>query len=271
MAGKRSRQDYREMSRSFSEYFLNTLSTSIAASDLLAAHLEQMSPEGKNEDAEKYLAILRHSQFQLLRVAENLKELSIEGNDPSLRREAVDLSELCRRLTEGIQALVPDIQLDFRADPETCVTLCDEERIERLVLNLVSNSLLHTPVGGRVLIRVLSTEETAQIVVSDNGSGIPRERMDTLFSDYLRKEGLQELPRGAGLGLSAAEAIAKAHGGTLVITSGEGRGTKAVCALPRVLPDELRAYREPRYGRMRDLLIGLSDVLDSSKFQPPFL
>ena len=270
MAGRRSKPDYREMNRSFSEYFLNTLSTSIAASDLLASHLEDMGRESKSEDAEKYLAILRHSQFQLLRVAENLKELSDEGGTVR-SREALDLCELCRRLTEGIQALVPDIQLEFRADPDTCITLCDAERIERLVLNLVSNSLLHTPVGGRVLIRVLSTEETAQIVISDNGSGIPRERMDTLFSDYLRKEGLPEGPRGAGLGLSAAEAIAKAHGGTLVITSGEGRGTKAVCALPRVLPDELRAYREPRCGRMRDLLIGLSDVLDSSKFQPPFL
>ena len=82
---------------------------------------------------------------------------------------------------------------------------------------------------------------------------------------------MTERGRGAGIGLSVAELIARAHGGFLVVTSEEGHGTKAVFSLPHVYTGELRSYREPRGSRMRGLLIGLSDALGSDKFQKPYL
>ena len=264
-------RDLSGLNRRFSEYLLHTLASSIAASELLSSRLEKLALKEKDPDAIKYLAILRHSQFQSLRLAENLQELTEEDGGTVLRRAAVDLNELCCRLADSIRVLLPDIEIVCRPSPEACITSCDEDRIERLILNLLSNSLLHTPSGGSVLIRLQSTEETVQVVISDNGSGIPRERMDTLFSDYLRIGEFSEPHRGAGIGLAVADRIARAHGGSLVITSDEGHGTKAVFSLPRVSTLELHSYREPRYGRMRTLLIARSDVLDSDKYQPPFL
>ena len=125
--------------------------------------------------------------------------------------------------------------------------------------------------GGAVRLQLRRTEDTLQIVVSDNGSGIPREKMGTLFSDYLRYPQLSEAGRGAGIGLSVAEKIARAHGGSLVVTSEEGHGAKVVFSLPHISTGELRSYREPRGSRMRGLLIGLSDVLSADKFQKPYL
>ena len=253
-------------------YFLNSLNNAIAAADLMAAQLEKQPDAAAGTDLSKYLSILRRNQFQMLRLAENLRELTgLTEGSIKLYRETVDLDKLCADLAESVQALMPDMQIVYKGPAEPCITLCDSERIERLLLNLISNSRLHCEPGDGIRIQLGRTADTLQVVVSDNGSGIPREKMDTLFSDYLRSTRMTETGRGAGIGLSVAEQIARAHGGSLVVTSEEGHGTKAVFSLPHAYTGQLRSYREPRGSRMRGLLIGLSDVLSADKFQKPYL
>ena len=269
MAGEKSDL---KLHQQMSSYFLNSLTNAIAATDLMAAQLENQPEENRGPDLSKYLSILRRSQFQMLRLAENLRELTgLTEGTLKLHRETVDLDKLCFELAESVQALTPEMHISYKGPGEPCVTLCDSQRIERLLLNLISNSMLHCGEGGTVRIQLGRTEDTLQVVVSDNGSGIPREKMDTLFTDYLRGPQLAEAGRGAGIGLGVAEQIARAHGGSLIVTSEEGHGTKVVFSLPRTNPGELRSGREPGGSRMRGLLIGLSDVLDAGKFQKPYL
>ena len=261
-----------KLHQQMSSYFLNSLTNAIAATDLMAAQLEKQPEESRSPDLSKYLSILRRNQFQMLRLAENLRELTgLTEGSLKLHRETVDLDKLCSELADSVQALLPEIRISYKGPAEPCVTLCDSERIERLLLNLISNSLLHCGENGAVRIQLGRTEDTLQVVVSDNGSGIPREKMDTLFSDYLRGPRLSEAGRGAGIGLGVAEQIARAHGGSLIVTSEEGHGTKVVFSLPRTFTGELRSYREPRGSRMRGLLIGLSDVLGADRFRKPYL
>ena len=265
-------KDELKLHRQLGSYFLNSLNNAIAATDLMAAQLEKDPEEASVPELSKYLGILRRNQFQMLRLAENLRELTgLTQGSLKLHRETVDLDKLCCELADSVQALLPDARISYKGPGEPCVTLCDSERIERLLLNLISNSLLHCEAGGAVRIQLGRTEDTLQVVVSDNGSGIPREKMDTLFSDYLRSTRMTETGRGAGIGLSVAEKIARAHGGSLVVTSEEGHGAKVVFSLPHISTGELRSYREPRGSRMRGLLIGLSDVLCADKFQKPYL
>ncbi len=266
--GKEELKLYQQMG----SYFLNSLTNAIAATDLMSAQLEKQAENPSAPNLVKYLSILRRNQFQMQRLAENLRELTgLRDGTIKLYRETVDLDRFCADLAESVQTLVPDITITYHGPKEPCITLCDPERIERLMLNLLSNSLLHCNEGGGIRIQLGRTAETIQIVVSDNGNGIPREKMDTLFSDYMRAVRTGETGRGAGIGLSVAEQIARAHGGSLVITSEEGHGTKAVFSLPHVSATELRSYRSLQNNRMRSLLVGLSDVLDSDKFQKPYL
>lgn len=270
MAGEK---DEFKLHQQMSSYFLTSLSNAVAATDLMAAQLEKKPKEVSVPELSKYLGILRRSQFQMLRLAENLRELTgLAEGSLKLHRETVDLDKLCFELADSVQTLLPDARISYKGPGSPCVTLCDSERIEHLLLNLISNSLLHCEgEGGAVRIQLGRTEDTLQVVVSDNGSGIPREKMDTLFSDYLRGPRLSEAGRGAGIGLGVAEQIARAHGGSLIVTSEEGHGTKVVFSLPRVNTGELRSYREPGGSRMRGLMIGLSDVLEADKFRKPYL
>ncbi len=253
-------------------YIMNSLNNAIFASDLLECKAEKLPEEYRDESLADSLSILRRSQFQLLRLAENLRDLTqLEEGSFRLRKSTVDLNQLCLDLVESLQTLLPDLEIVYR-EPETeCVTVCDPDRIERLLLNLLSNSLLHCLPGGAVRIRLQRSEEILQIIVADNGSGIPKENTQTLFTDYLRPPEPEEENRGAGLGLSVAHMIARAHGGSLVVTSEPGHGTKAVFSLPKAWPSEFVSRHPPRRGRMRTLLVGLSDVLDHTKYRAPFL
>ena len=151
-------------------YFLTSLNNAVAATDLMAAQLEKQPEGAAGPDLSKYLCILRRNQFQMLRLAENLRELTgLQEGTVKLHRETVDLASLCADLADSVQALVPDVAITFKGTGEPCVTLGDSERIERLLLNLVSNSLLHCSAGDSVRIQLGRTEDTLQIVVSDNG------------------------------------------------------------------------------------------------------
>ena len=257
-----------------SNTLLNSLTSTIAASDLMAKQLERQSELPAYESLSKQLAALRHNQFKVLRVAENMKTLaSLELNTVSLRKETVDLAQLCGDLADSCRVLIPDIPVTLLPVYDSFLCACDPGLIERLLLNLLANSFLHCKAGEEIRIHLSRTEKTLQIILSDNGTGIPRENMETLFSDYLRDSDFSDYARGAGLGLSVAEAIARAHGGSLALTSEPGHGTKAVFSLPHTWSSELRGSRAVYHsnGRMRSILTGLSDVCDYHKFLSKFL
>ena len=253
---------------------LTSLSSAIAASDLMAKQLERQTGLENAESLASQLAMLRRSQFQVLRVADNMKTLaSLELNHAYLMKETVDLWQLCADIADAVRVLVPDIPITVQPSSDTFLTSCDPELVERLLLNLIANSLRHCQAGEEIRIQLLRNDDTMQIILADNGSGIPRETMETLFSDYLRDIDLSDTGRGAGLGLSVAEAIAKAHGGTLVITAEAEHGTKAVFSLPHAWAGGLHGSRAvySSNSRFRAILTALSDVCDFHKFQSPFL
>jgi signal transduction histidine kinase len=109
----------------------------------------------------------------------------------------------------------------------------DAARLERVLVNLVSNAYKYTPEGSRVLIEIGSNGDTHFVSVSDNGPGIPAEELELIFSPYYRSK-LADCSgsSGTGLGLSIARYLAELHGGTLTATSTLGKGATFTLTLP---------------------------------------
>ncbi len=117
----------------------------------------------------------------------------------------------------------------------------DKERIEQVVINIITNSIKYTPEGGKIDIYVnRNTQkvpeievESASIVISDNGVGIPEEDLPRLFERFYRVEKSRTSETGGtGLGLSIAKEITEAHGGKISIASRQGEGTTVTIVLP---------------------------------------
>ena len=111
----------------------------------------------------------------------------------------------------------------------------DRERIEQVIVNVLSNSVKYTPVGGKIDVTVRSEENNVSFCVKDNGIDIPEEDLDRIFERFYRVEKSRTSEMGGtGLGLAIARELIEAHGGDIQIDSRLGEGTAVTVTLPIV-------------------------------------
>ncbi len=116
--------------------------------------------------------------------------------------------------------------------------LMDLPRIQRVLYNLISNALRHTPAGGMIFLRVEPRGEVVQVEVADTGEGIDPGDLPYVFDRSFRGEESRthsetEGVPGAGLGLTIARGLVEAHGGTMGVRSAIGEGTRFYFTLRR--------------------------------------
>ena len=234
------------------------------SADRLRAALPQESV-----DMRKYLSVLQRNYYVLLRRLGNLNTLrALRCGSMELTYRHVDLASLCTDVVSSVNALTggsfPDVDLICEA-PEIPAYL-DAPRVEQLILNLLVNSLLHTPKDGLVRLKINSSGSRVLIAVSDSGSGIPSPLLSGIFGDRRAPETPAELAAepGGGVGLALCRAIAEKHGGTLILESRVGMGTDVRLLLPLAPPDGIflrSGDAEYSNGGMEILLTELSELL----------
>ncbi len=244
------------------------LNGSLAAAEILNRRLEKAD---RGEERE-FLAIMRHDQHKLLRIADNLTLLgSIALGEASAGENAEDLNEICDTLLHTLSTMLPGADIRFEACRDTCAVTGSANNIESLILNLLAYSLERCRDGGSILLRTERKGETVYLILRDDCANAPEQSLDALYS-ALERDPLRVQDRGgAGLGLLTAESIARLLGGSLMLSEEPGQGMEAVVSLPRCRTAILR-LRQPGYGnRLRGVLTILSDLLSRDKYMSPYL
>ena len=135
-----------------------------------------------------------------------------------------------------------------------------------MLLNIISNSLNHMPDGGTVILKCSYSKNFITLTIEDNGTGIPTETMVNVFHCYTKAEPTSA-GFTAGLGLSVADAIAKLHGGTLVIENVLPHGTRVTVHIPRVTDTRLMSPKAEYKVPMKEFITtGLSTWLTWEDF-----
>ena len=147
-----------------------------------------------------------------------------------LQREPVEVGVLVNSSLALFQSLADngDVRLTAEIAPDTPAIDADPVRIRSVLANLLSNAIRHTPAGGSVSVRASRAGETVTIAVRDTGEGIPEEVRSRVFERFVKGPGSP----GAGLGLAIAKDIVTAHGGSIDLTSEQGKGTEVRVTLP---------------------------------------
>lgn len=163
-----------------------------------------------------------------------------ETGQLEIQKQPLALDALVADIVEQFQIPAEDAGVTLTLEKSGQVVLpADRIQMERLLSNLLSNALKYTPSGGKVEVNLAAREEQVQLVVSDNGVGIPPEHLPFIFDRFYRvpsatREGPPEAPeKGLGLGLSFVAWIVRAHGGTIGVRSSPGEGTAFTVLLPR--------------------------------------
>jgi heavy metal sensor kinase len=170
-----------------------------------------------------------------------------ESGQLALQKTRLDLSAVVRDIVDQFQIPAEGARVELSADlPPECPADLDRVQIERMLSNLLSNSLKFTPAGGRVHVALHSSAEAIAIVVADTGYGISEEHIPHIFERFYRvpaQETCANAEPGLGLGLSFVAWIAKAHGGTIQVDSAPGNGTRFTITLPATVAET--ALAEP--------------------------
>jgi CheY-like chemotaxis protein len=126
-----------------------------------------------------------------------------------------------------------EVSAPAKIDNESYV-LADRQRFKQVLLNLLTNAVKYTPIGGRVAVSAQTcADDKLRIIVSDTGSGISPEKLSRLFTPFDRLGAEQSDVQGTGLGLALSQRLMQAMGGVIGAESEVGRGSKFWIELPR--------------------------------------
>jgi len=158
-----------------------------------------------------------------------------------IQMEPFEVADFVRQAVELVRAQARSAGLTLAANlaADSGTISADRKRLNQALDHLLRNAITYTPAGGRVLVRSRVVDNMAEIVVSDNGPGIPPKQRERIF-DRFRRSAIgqagevaeKDNGEGAGFGLPLARQFVEAHGGSLDLVSDVGRGTSVIIRLP---------------------------------------
>jgi signal transduction histidine kinase len=181
----------------------------------------------------RYLTSASRELEHLSRLVDDLFELArIDAGVLELTLEEASLHDMISDTISGFQpqAEQKGVRLFGEVSGDVDPVLANPPRLQRVLHNLVSNALRHTPPEGTVALRAATEGNVARVEVSDTGEGIAAEDLPRVFEPSFRgeqsrtRQGKDDTP-GAGLGLAIARGLVEAHGGTMHVESEPGQGS----------------------------------------------
>lgn len=167
-------------------------------------------------------------------IAELMELSAIESGALQLQIEVVEAKPFFGELIESVSALADHrgIRLAVQAEPGLVIR-ADRVRLERALRNLLDNAIKFTPAGGQVTLSARTAGREVEIEVADTGEGIATADLPRIFERFYRTDKARQRKGGAGIGLAIVKHIVEAHGGTVRVSSEEGRGSKFCLRLSR--------------------------------------
>jgi signal transduction histidine kinase len=187
------------------------------------------------ETVKRYLTTAQRDVRSLSALIDDLFQMAqLDAGGIPLEKEISSLTDLVSDTLESFSELAArqGISLQGTAEGSVDPVLMDTQRIGRVLNNLISNALRHTPSGGKVEVRARRTDGCVQVTVCDSGEGIRAEDLPNIFESFYRGEkSRSRATGGAGLGLAIARGIVHAHGGEIRVESQPG-DTRFTFTLP---------------------------------------
>lgn len=246
------------------------LSNAMAGTELLLPHSAlQADPEARQQ-----IAQVNRSLHQLLRAVCNMSDAAQYGNLRSTQMETRNVVGILDEIIEKAAHMVSQAGriLQYKSLNQGIYCLVDTEKLERAVLNLISNAAKYTPENGTIEIRLTRSGNRLLFTVENGADSACSRHFADTFSRFLREPGIIDSRSGIGLGMTIARSAAAVHGGTVLMEQPDNTGIRFTMTLairqstdtsvhsPVLLPIDYAG------GRDR-VLLELSDVLPATLYE----
>ena len=191
--------------------------------------------EGATNTPAKAAGIIHEEAERLNRMVQELTDLArLQAGRLSMKLSPLDATNVVSAIGERLSVVAAQENIDFQVQTLPLpVIAADGDRLVQVLTNLVGNAIKYTPSGGKILLQTGVRNGGVEIIVKDNGIGIPSGDLPHIFDRFYQVDKSRGPARGTGLGLAITREIVQSHGGTIRVDSaGVNQGTTVTVWLP---------------------------------------
>ncbi|MBE6067432.1 MAG: PAS domain S-box protein [Clostridium lundense] len=183
-----------------------------------------------------YLKIVKQNCFRMTRLINNLMDITkVDSGFIKIDKKNGNIVSVVEDITQSVAAYIKskDIELIFDTNVEERIMAFDHDKIERVILNLLSNAFKYTNSNGHIYVNLEDKGENVVIKVRDDGQGIPSNMLNVIFERLGQvNRSLSRQCEGTGIGLYLVKSFIEIHGGEISVSSEEGKGSEFTIVLP---------------------------------------
>ena len=198
------------------------------------AELHRQGAVTGEEKTKELIGRIENESKRMGSLVEDLLLLARLDQSRQMKSEPVNLSKLVLDAVESARAAGPSYPVNFNESDDEIYALGDNDRIHQVVANLLANARTHTPVGTKIDVSVIQSEDGVRIRIADNGPGLSEKDQAQIFERFYRADAsrVRTDGEGTGLGLSIVEAVMRAHAGQVSVESELGKGATFTLFFP---------------------------------------
>ncbi|MBU3179165.1 hypothetical protein KPL47_22995 [Clostridium estertheticum] len=241
------------------------LNVIFSTAQLFDMYCKSGSLDDRKDKIIKYIESIKQNSYRLSKLINNIVDLSkIEAGFFKLNLSNSNIVTVVEEIVMSVTTLTDSkgLKIVFDTDVEEKIIACDTEKIERIVLNLISNAIKFTDKGDEIFVDIKDGKEFVEISVKDNGIGIEEKHLRMIFDRFKQVDkSLSRNTEGTGVGLSLVKAIVELHGGSINAQSKFGKGSKFTVLLPTAkISNESKLYNSNVRSENENILVELSDI-----------
>lgn len=255
-----------QMFTTISHELKTPLTVIFSATQLMEIDLKGETSNINKEDISKSISIIKQNCYRFTKLINNIIDLSsMESGFYKLHYSNRNIVEIVEDMVDSVRSYVENsgLRIIFDTDIEEKIMTVDVEKIERIILNLISNAVKFSHKGGKIYIDIKSKEDFVEILVRDCGVGISKSYINTIFDKYQKVDNsLSRSAEGSGVGLYLVQTMVKLIGGKISVESELGKGSVFTVKLPVKILDEseITNTMETPHNRIEQINIEFSDV-----------
>jgi len=240
------------------------LNVILTAAQLLDVYCESGVLDENKSSTVNHIDSIKRNSYRLSKLINNIIDLSkIESGIFELNLSNNNIVEVVEDMVMAVSEFTKSrgLNITFDTDIEEKIIACDPEKVDKVVLNLISNAIKFSECGGQIFVNIKNNINYIEISVEDNGIGIETEYFYSIFNKYSQiDKSLSRGAEGTGVGLNLVKSIVELSGGSIKVESELGVGSKFTVRFPskQVLNENTQA--NSMRNEKQNIQVEFSDV-----------
>lgn len=224
------------------------LNVIFSTNQLMEFYLKNNLLQANKEKFARSINSIKQNCYRFTKLINNIVDLSkIETGFFKLNLSNKNIVQVTEDIVQSVAEYVKSkgLSIIFDTDIEEKIIACDPEKIERIILNLISNAIKFSNPESKIFVNMLDKSDTVEISVKDAGIGIDKKYLNNIFGRFQQVDkSLTRNAEGCGIGLSLVKSIVEMHGGKITVDSEVGVGSVFKIELPVKTTENLKVIKQ---------------------------